>query len=90
MVTKYHLQWGNLIKKEMSSDDADTNLLEYWCKLVSPKLSFVRYDIPLKVSVKGVVALGCCFATLCQEVNFYEAKQFFFFFKKKRQILLHF
>ena len=33
-----------------------------------------------KVSVKGVVALGGHFATICQEVgvDFYEAKYFFF------------
>ena len=42
-----------------------------------------------KVSVQGVVALGGHFATLCQEVDFYEAKLFsLLIFKKKRQILL--
>ena len=33
---------------------------------------------PNKVSVQGVVALGGHFATLCQEVDFYEANVFFF------------
>ena len=26
----------------MSSDEEDTSFLEYWCKLVSPTISFVR------------------------------------------------
>ena len=46
-----------------------------------------------KVSVQGVAVLGCHFATLCQEVDFYEAIFFSFsllIFKKKTQILLHF
>ena len=45
-----------------------------------------------KVSAQGVEALGSHFATLCQELDFYEAKISFFsllIFKKKRQILLH-
>ena len=46
----------------------------------------------LKVSVQGVVALGGHFATLCRELDFYEAIFFcsLLIFKKKRQILLHF
>ena len=41
-----------------------------------------------KVSVQGVVALGGHFATLCLEVDFYEANFFsLLIFKKKRQIL---
>ena len=44
-----------------------------------------------KVSFQGVVALGGHFATLCREVDFYEANKFFIInFKKKVQILLHF
>ena len=46
-----------------------------------------------KVSVQGVVAFGGHFATLCRDLDFYEAKHFFFsllIFKMKRQILLHF
>ena len=43
-----------------------------------------------KVSVQGVVVLGGHFATLCQEVDFYEAFFSLSIFKKKRQILLHF
>ena len=47
---------------------------------------------PNKVSVQGVVALGGHFATLCQEVDFYEANVFFslLIFTKKRQIILYF
>ena len=44
-----------------------------------------------KLSVKGVVAICGHFATLCQEVDLYEAIFFsLLIFKKKRQILLHF
>ena len=46
-----------------------------------------------KVSVQGVVAHGGHFATLCQKLDFYEAKKekiSLIIFEKKRQILLHF
>ena len=43
----------------------------------------------LKVCVQGVLLLGGHFATLCQEVDFYEAIFALLIFKKKRQILLH-
>ena len=44
-----------------------------------------------KVSVQGVVALDGHFATLCPELDFYEAKKnSLLIFKKKIQILLHF
>ena len=38
-----------------------------------------------KVSVQGVVALGGHFATLCQEVDFYEANFFFHYEFSKRK-----
>jgi hypothetical protein len=46
----------------------------------------------IKVSVQGIVALfGGHFATLCRELDFYEAIFFsILVFKKKMQILLHF
>ena len=34
-----------------------------------------------KVSVQGVVAFGGHFATLCRDLDFYEAKHFFFHYQ---------
>ena len=65
------------------------------CKLFDQKSTFLREIsnccVLSKVSVQGVVALGDHFATLIQQRDFYEAKNFsLLIFKKKRQILLHF
>ena len=52
------------------------------------KSNIVHVYHNVKVSVQGVVAFGGQFATLCQELDFYDA--FFFsllIFKKKREIL---
>jgi hypothetical protein len=38
----------------------------------------IVFSIKTKISVQGVLALGGHFATLCQKVDFYEAKLFFF------------
>ena len=44
-----------------------------------------------RVNVQGVKSLGCHFACLCREFEFYEVKKnLLLFFKKKREILLHF
>jgi hypothetical protein len=52
------------------------------------KLMFINHT---KCSVQGVVALGDHFATLCWELDFYEAIFFtLLIFKTKRQRLLHF
>ena len=41
-------------------------------------------SVRLKVSVQGVVALGGHFATLCQEVDFYEAFSFIINIQKEK------
>ena len=66
-------------------DDSD-------CKSYYNLYTFIIFAGDNKVSVQGVVAVGGHFATLCQELDFYEAKPFFslLIFEKKRQILLHF
>jgi hypothetical protein len=44
----------------------------------SAERTYANTTNPTKDSVQGVVALGVHFATLCQEVDFYEANIFFF------------
>ena len=41
-----------------------------------------------KVSVQGVVALGGHFATLCQELDFYDANFFIINFQKEKALLI--
>ena len=58
-------------------NDATENGPRELAMLQAGFLLYIRARIIAKVSVQGVVALGGHFATLCQEVDFYEAMFFF-------------
>ena len=46
--------------------------------------------ITLRVSVQGVVSLGCHFATLCREFDFYVVRKIVIIFQKEKVMLIHF
>jgi hypothetical protein len=83
------LKSPNLVK--CSTNPKKVPISAFWYFGISQLGSTGQIVVVSNVGVQGVVALGGRFATLCQEVDFFEANIFsVLIFEKKRQILLHF